>query len=466
MSSQLALSIQESEKISGNTASQKVARDKAIRKMKGFFSSGQSFCFLEEHLTESDFFEKLIGSMKSYGKKYWYCLNAVKMNGGIVSQKFLECYTNYPVLALKSHIPFKEVLQKFVANNIFIFSEGHYLLSPKFNQSSTNLLQYSTIEMIKEDILNNFHSLTKNTGLISFHTGEYFAEFGKLRWAFKGVCPINGLKSEGKFGYLLADILFGHPVYEKDVEFLIDKLKTIQSFKNAARVLPFLLVDDLEPSALQLLKRNGIAVGFIRELFGQKYADTLKDLVSVLNNAGASLKKDSDKYLDLIIELKKYNSGLANNIKGTLFEFVVGHFHSAKSNSSVDLGREIFENNKRHEIDVLAVYHDKVVFSECKATKSGVEHEKVEKWITEKIPAFRQWALKQETWRNKKLEFEYWATNGYDADAEKALKRISETANSIKVSYFAGQDIRDKAVELKNKKLKEAVNNYFLKTSV
>jgi hypothetical protein len=466
MSSKLASLIEKKEKISNNTASQKVSRDKTILKVKGFYSSGQSFCYLEKHTTEPDFFKKIMSSMETAGKKYWYCLNALEMTGGIISQKFLECYTNYPISPLKSHIPFKEVLQRFVSNGILIFSYNYYLLQPKFNQSYSNFSQYSTLEMIKEDILNNFHSITKNIGLVSYHTGETFAEFGKLKWAFKGVCPINGLKTNGKFGFLLADILFGHLIYEKDVQFFVDKIKMIQTFKNASRLLPFLLVDDLQPKALELLKKNGIAVGFIKELFGQKYADTLKDLVSVLNNAGASLKKDPNKYLDLIDELKKYNNGLANNIKGTLFEFLIGHFHSAKSNSSIDLGREIFENSKRHEIDVLAVYSDKVIFAECKATKSKVDKEKIDKWKSEKIPAFRQWANKQETWKNKILEFEYWATSGFERDAEIILKYISNSASTIKISYYSGQDIRNKAVETKNKKIKEAVDNYFLKTSV
>lgn len=204
----------------------------------------------------------------------------------------------------------------------------------------------------------------------------------------------------------------------------------------------------------------------MKELFGQKYADTLKDLVTVLNNAGASLKTEPEKYLDLIAELKKYNGGLANNIKGSLFEFVVGHFHSTKSNSSIDLGREIFENNKRHEIDVLAVYNDRAVFAECKAVKGRIDKENIDKWTNGKIPAFRQWANRQETWRNKKIEFEYWAVNGFDDEAEDTLKRMSISASSIKVSFFSGEDIRQKAVEMKNKKLKEAIDNYFLKPSV
>lgn len=466
MSSVLVEILEKKTKISKNTASQKVSRSKDILKFKGFYSSGQAFCYLEKHVKDEKFFELFLKSMEENGKKYWYCMNAIKMNGGIISQKYLECYTNYPIIPLKSHIPFKDIMQNFVANGLLIFDNEHYLISPKLNQSFNNFSQYSTLEMIKENILDNFHDYTKNIGLISYKTGSKFSEFGKFRWAFKGVCPINALKTNNNFGFLIADILFGHSIYEKDVMFYVDKIKMIQSFKNASKILPFLLVDDIEPKALDLLKKNGIVVGFIKELFGEKYANTLKDLVKVLNNAGASLKNEPNKYLDLISELKKYNEGLANNIKGTLFEFLVGHIHSVNSNSSIDLGREIFENNKKHEIDVLAIYGDKVIFAECKATNSSTSSEKIEKWKSEKIPAFKKWAEKQETWKNKNLEFEYWSTNGFENKALEILTKMKENTKKHKVNYFSGDDIREKTLKMKNKKLKEAVDNFFLKTDL
>lgn len=465
MSGELSSALEKASNIERNTASQKVTRDKSILKIKGFFTSGQSFCYLEQHTKEADFFERFMNLMYENGKKYWFCLNAIKLNGGVISQKYLECCTNYPVLPLKSHIPFQKVMQKFVDNEILVFGDGHYFIAPRLNQSSKNFSQYKALELIKEDILRNFKSLTRNIGLTSFNSGQTFAEFGKFRWAFKGLCPVTSLKENNKFGYVLSDIVFGHPTYKKDVEFFIEKLATIQSFQKSSRILPFLIVDDVDKEALELLKKNGIIIGFVQELFGGKYAETLKELVAVLNNAGASLKKNPDKYLDLITELKKYNQGLANNMKGTLFEFVVGHIHSLESNSSIELGREIFENG-RHEIDVLASNGQRVVFAECKATKSRVNIEQIDDWLGVKIPAFRKWASKQDTWSNRSIQFEYWSVNGFDKEAEDKLSLICSSTTKYKISYFNGANTREKALCMKNKKLKEAMDNFFLKTEV
>src|SRR5690554_4260239 len=417
MSNELSSLIESAENINYNTASQRVARNTKILKIKGFFVSNLSLCYLEKHIEDGILFDSLNKAMFENGKKYWYTLNALELHGGIINQKFLECYTNYPIIALKGHLPFKKIIQKFIKSNILNYNSEYYYISPKLKKTNFNSLTYKTIEAIKENILTDFGNLNRNIGLISYNTAEKYAEFGKFRWAFKGVSNITGLMQGTKPGFVLADIIIGAPINEKDVSFFIEKIKHIQSFNNASRIIPFLIVDDLSKEALTALKYHGIVVGFIKELFGQKYADTLKELISVLNNAGASLKSSPEKYLDLIKELKKYNEGLANNIRGALFEFVVGHIHSLDSNNSIDLGREIIEDNARHEIDVLANYPNRIVLAECKAKRSMVDLKTMDKWLGVKIPAFKSWIEKQETWKQKTIEFEFWSTGGFTDDA-------------------------------------------------
>lgn len=465
MSSELARHLGLKDSIPINTASQKVSRDSNIEKIKGFYSSNQSFCYLKEHENNGIFYDKFIKSLYENGRKYWYCINALRLHGGILNQTFLECYTNYPIMPLKGHLPFNKVMQKFVKEGILVYNDSYYSLARKFNLNRTTSIAHKTIEQIRIDILTSFNSLVKNTGIISFKSGAQFAEYGKFRWAFKGVSNITGLIQNGNSGFLLADILIGNSIYEDDVRFFIEKIQHIQSYKNAPRILPFFLVDDLDKNALSLLKQKGIVVGFIGELFGQKYAETLKELITILKNAGASLKKTPEKYLDLIKELKKYNEGLANNIRGALFEYMVGHIHSINC-QSVDIGMEIIENMTRHEMDIHAIYSDKVVIAECKAKKAMVDLETISNWIDIKLPAFKNWFDKQETFKKKKLEFEFWSTSGFTDNALERLKRFSESAQKFKVSYFQSKEIREKAVSMDNKKLKEALDNFFLKIDV
>lgn len=466
MSGKLSEKLSQLEKIPLNTASQKVSRAKNIKKIKGFFVSNQSLCFLEEQYKNNELYSVFSKALFESGKKYWYCINALKIHGGIINVKYLECYTNYPIIPLKKHLPFKKVIQKFVQEGILVFNgKDEYYFSPKFCQINSTSLTHRTIEIIKDDILLHFHNMMKNIGLISYQSGELFGEYGKFRWGFKGVSYIRGLVNNNQPGFVLADILFGREIYKEDVMFFIEKLNHIQSFKNAPKIIPYLIVDNLHPDALEELKKNGIALGLINELFGDKYAKALNELVSILNNAGANLKSNPNKYLELIDELKIFNETLIYNIRGTLFEYFVGHIHSKKC-QSIDLGREIMENNGRHEIDVFAIYSHKVVFVECKATKSKIDDEKIRKWTSVKIPAFKSWLLKQETLKNHKIEFEYWATGGFKDNVKDTLEKFANQSNKFKVTYYDPEKIRDITVKMKNKKLKESLDNYFLKSNI
>ena len=467
ISSELAQLLASAEKMSLNTASQKVARTKEVLKIKGFFKSNQSLIYLKEHADEDLVYPILAKVMFSHGLKYWYTLNALQLHNGIISQQFLKCYTNYPVIPLKGHLPFKTVMQKFVAQNIVVFNGDDYILSPKLMGGVRNGMMNKALETVKTYVLESFRNIFQNTGLISYNTGELFSEYGKFNWCFRGLSAITGLRSEqNKFGYVLADILLGVPIYKKDVLFFIAKIQQIQSFKGAPRLLPFLIVDDLDKEALDLLKQKGIAVGFIRELFGSKYAETLKELLTILNNAAASLKADPEKYLDLIRQLKTYNEGLLGNIRGTLFEYAVGHIH-VQDCQNIEIGREILDDGgNKHEMDVMAVYSDRIVIAECKGKKSQVEQDDVDNWLSRAIPAFRKWIHKQDIYNKKRLEFEYWSTGGFDADATAVLDNAVAMYRKNTISYYGPKEIRQKVVAMGNKKLKEALDNYFLKPIV
>src|SRR5258706_7903632 len=112
ISSDLAKLLAKNSSIPTNTASQRIRRSTEINQIKGFFKSNQSLCHLEEHKKGDLLLEKLSEAMFEHGRKYWFTLNALKMHEGIVSKRYLECYTNYPIKELKKHIPFDEVMQK------------------------------------------------------------------------------------------------------------------------------------------------------------------------------------------------------------------------------------------------------------------------------------------------------------------------------------------------------------------
>ncbi len=177
-----------------------------IKKIHGLFKSNQSFCYSEDHQKSENFLDLVMQSMYDNGRKYWYVLNALRLHGGSLNQNFLRCYSSYPIKPLKSHKPFEKVMQIFVNQNLIVFNENYYSLSPKLFNSSRSLFLANTFEVIKDTILKDFNSVVKNTGMISFESGKMHDEFGKFQWGFKGASMITALKKGTKAGFVVADM--------------------------------------------------------------------------------------------------------------------------------------------------------------------------------------------------------------------------------------------------------------------
>jgi len=462
LSSDLVRRLASFEKVTINTASQRITREKNLQKIGGFFKNNQSLVYLAEQSKQGLVYPVFEGLIQQHGMKYWNTLNAIKGNGGRMNRSYLECYTNYPLTPVVSHKPFDEVMQMFVQEGVLVYDQNDYAFSAKFHAKAHVNFVGKALEQIKYNVLEHFASLQRNIGMVSFETGEILAEYGNFRWGYKGVSPVIGLRKRKELGFVVADILLGRPIHLKDVQFFTAKLATIMSYNNAPRLLPYLLTDNMHPTALHHLKEKGIVVGFIDELFGEKYAELLKELILLLKRAGESLNGDHpDKYLDLIRDLRKYNSGLLNNIRGALFEYMVGHLHVIEG-AKIEMGREIYDQTGKHEIDIKAEYNKELVFAECKSTKSPIDAGMANSWIIKKVPAFHKWAVAQEAYKNLKPEFEYWSTSGFSEDALEKLKKFQASGKYI-VRIYGPEEIKKIAADANDKKLRDAIDSFYLK---
>lgn len=165
--------------------------------------------------------------MLDNGKKHWYTLNIIKIHGGRLHRKYLECYTLYPVENLKKHIKFNQVMKKFVDENILIFIDEEYQFSPKITRISINTYYNKAIGLIKDQTIQNFSSFLRNTGLVSYNTVEIFSEYSKFRWGLKGSSYVLGIKSKGECGFVIADILLGKNLTLNEIDCFFGKIKNM-----------------------------------------------------------------------------------------------------------------------------------------------------------------------------------------------------------------------------------------------
>lgn len=461
MSGKLAALLAQANNIPVNTASQILSRSNKIVKIKDFFQSRQAFCYLEEHTQSHNLYELLSSSMYEYGRKYWYCLNALKLNNGMLSKVELECYTNYPINKLKGHKPFSDVISNFIRYKIISYDTEYYYLTPQFISKHYNDNKSKIISKIKSTILNDFACVMKNTGMASYNAGEIYSEYSKLRWGYSGPSYVLGLRGENKKpGYILADVIIGNQFTLQDVDFFIKKVEHSMSFHNASRLMPYLLTDGIEEDALKLLKNKGIVIGLIAELFGQKYAESLCGLINILNNINAAIVKDD--VLDTLSKIGKNTPTLVNNLRGSLFEFFVGYIVQRKY-KTIDIGRTIYdkETKTQHEYDVFASNDDEVIVVECKATRSPITDIDIRKWQRESIPHMKKYIKTQDNLSAKQLKFEYWSISGFTEAAQERLFDFKTKSTKLSIEYYDKPAILQIIKELRNKNLHDTFNQYY-----
>lgn len=436
-----------------------------VTRIRGFFVDNQSMFYLQEQYNKEIFFDGLLKAFKKGAKRFYAVIKAIEYHYGYIKTQHLPCYTFSPTQNLVGHKRISKILDELIGLKVIAFEGDSYKLHPYLLETSNpSYKEYKAIETAKNFVLTQFLSWTRSIGLTSYNTGSFYSEFAKFQWSFTSPSYINSLTSsvEGKItpAFILADVLIGREAEEENVNFFIEKIKILNAQKNLSKFIPFLIVDSVSTNAFQLLKKNGIVIGFVNKLFGYEYSDLLKALINTITNAGAILKKNPEVYLDLITKLNKLVDGKTNNLRGDLFELAVGFYHSRLCRS-LDIGKQINFEGNRKEMDVFAVYTDEIKVAECKGYKNKVSKDEIEVWLSEKISIVRKWIIDQHAYDNKNITFEFWSTGGYEDDALEKLKYSKTTTKKYKIEYYDQPQIIEKAKEVKSQRFNDILKQYY-----
>ena len=468
LSSRLIEILVKQAKISPGAARQRLSRAKLpVTKIKGLWADNQAFYHLQEQYKKEEFYDSLLESFKDSGKKYYSIINSISFHYGYILENQLSSYSNSPTQNLKGHKKYDNLINELLELDLIYKDNDYYRVSP-YLFPLDNFRHSKGIEVAKNLILLQFSDWSRKIGLTSYETSTLFSQFGKFNWGFVSPSYIASLTSFNKEknsiipAYIVADILIGNKIEEKDVQFFINKVEVVKQLRNMPKFIPFLIVDDLELPALKLLKSKGIVIGFIKQLFGNEYKELLKSLINVVTNAGAILKKNPEAYLDLISKLNKLVTGKTSNLRGDLFELAVGYYHSRFSN--IDIGKIITHDGEQREIDVLANYGNEIVICECKGYKNPIEVSELKEWLSKKVPVIRNWILAQHYLKNRPLKFEFWSSGGFNEDSKQFIgKFMKAPPKKYSVEFIDDIEMIKKASETNSKKFKDILKEYYLK---
>jgi hypothetical protein len=469
LSGDLAKLVSDENVISLDAAKKQVSRAAdPVKRVTGFFINNQSFYFLESHLQDGSYIVGIKLALKTSAKRVFAVLKALENNRGFLAETELPAFMFSPIGNLVGHKRSDIVINEALKLDL-IKKEGDFykLNEVYFRKSQVDFKYYKGVEVAKNFILNQFIDWARMIGLVSFDTPSLYSEFSKFQWAFTAPSYIGTLPHYNngslKPAFVLADILIGNEATEDDVLFFVEKIKILKAQRNFSPIIPFLIVDRLSLEALNLLKQNGVVIGFVYKLFGNGYIDLIRSLINTVANAGAILKSNPDEFISLMEKISNLTDGKTNNLRGDIFELAVGYYHARLCNN-FDVSKKIYIDSWPYELDVFAVYPDHVNVAECKGLKRPLTLTEVDAWLIKNVKV-RSWIELQEAYNNKRHVFELWSTGGFEDDAFAKLQ-IAGKAKRYDIKFYDQPGIIGKAKEIANSKFLSILNQYFLKEPV
>lgn len=411
------------------------------------FEKNQKFFYLENQYMSQRYIDNLLTAIKENSQVNWIYICAFRSQCGYVSKNILPALVASPVKNVKGHKLHERVIKDLLKCQIIEeFDETRWKLCEWVPVSEKNLTYAMGVEVVKKQIVSDFAKWAKNINFIGYDSAKTFtesAEFANFQWAFTAPSYVQPLYDiiNRKNGFIVADIFYGQVATVEDICFFTDKISIIRNFRNLPNFLPMLLVENVTPDALKLLKENKVAVAFIKNLFDRRYAELLAEIVNVFTNAGAIIAKNPEKIEALFLELSK-SEGRYNDIVGDMFELMVGYYYQHIGCRYLTIGKTIRipDSGKSNELDVLVERDGKVIVGECKATRLAIDEEFVEKWLNKNIPQTRKW-LNEQYPRIGKFEFQLWALGGFTERALELLKKDAEKVKKYDISFFDKKQI-------------------------
>lgn len=235
----------------------------------------------------------------------------------------------------------------------------------------------------------------------------------------------------------------------------------IRTFKKLPAFMPVFLVENITREALMVLKENKVMVALIKNVFDEKYAELLAEIVSVFSHSSAIISKNPGKIETLFSEIAKAE-GRYNDIIGDMFELLVGYYYQHIGYRYLEIRKliQIPDSNDKNEIDVLVERDGEIIIVECKATQSALDHIYVEKWLSQTIHRIRTWALSRYQ-DGQKLKFQLWSLGGFTPEATSLLTSAATRTRKYKIEFFDKSQIIDMAKEHKVQPVVEVLQQHF-----
>lgn len=479
-SSLLVKELTRKEGISDAAAKQRISRTRPpIRKFPiRLLPKNEAFLYLQEDRNSERFWEGLVRDLGETHSIYGLALYGLMARGRLVRKTSFNVISGSPE-AQKKQVSLARVLETLTeAGLVEQFEFGTMGKCVGLNQSafgSYDLNAFRARTLAENLLMKGLHDWARNIGAASYYsidirTPERAPQFVTFYWDLCGpsyLLPlVSSMRDAVTPGFFVADVFCDFQLDVQHIRYFLRKVRLLNAMRRVRPFLPVLLADGYTPLALHEGHKAGVLMATTRDLFGETVANALTSLIETLTHAAAVVADDPDRIGKLLGALSAIE-GRAGNLRGALFEMIVGYLVRRVEGLSIDIGKTVHnpETGETAEIDVEGIKEGQECWIyECKGhqPESRVSSSEVKEWF-KKVGRIVSHYRAQQRFQGYKIGFEFWTTGQFDEDALQLLVAEKKKRKKITLGWRDGQQVREYAKRANNKSISNTLNEHYFR---
>jgi hypothetical protein len=434
----------------------------------------EAFFYLEKDRNSERFWRNFVRDLRATNSVYAAAIDGMIARGGMIPAEQFKVISAAPVIPQRGQIPVELVAKRLIAadfiKEVYDADDGLCYDVP-FSLANATPGGMRARDLTERVLLDGVREWLRKVGMASYNAIRIRGDaelkaIGPFAFDLAGpsyLLPLQGAAT--KPGFVVADVFAEGILTANEIQFFIRKARMLKATLKNMGVLSILVAEGFTGEALTAGHAAGIMMATPKDLFGKRVGAAIVSLCEVLKNS-AKYASSSPERLTMLLDNLFDIEGRSKNLRGVLFELVVGYL-ARRSAASIDMNVRAKDpaTGKTAEIDVQAItnHTSMVTAIECKGKEAGgvLTKSEVETWL-KKVAIMRAHYREQPHLREAEHRFEIWTSGTIEPEALALL--VEEKAKRVKapIDWKDGQGVLEIARLGKEKGIADALYQHFL----
>ena len=337
-------------RIKEDAARKRLSRSKGVERLPHILlPHREKFLFLPDQHGSSEFWGALLSDLVETNSAYGVAMESVMARGSVGLFEDFETISGSPARTTSKSQRFSAAEIRHALIQIGWLEEvqvGSSRMLAHGDVGTKQIRRLSAVRSAEAILLKGLKSWVRKMG---------FASWGKVRtredeekpmidpfqWDLSGpsyIYPLRGGSAKKtRPGFIGIDITLGQELPDSGARYFDQKSKLYRKQKNSLPLMSILVAQGFSESALKFGRGNGLVLATPEVLFGEEVGKGLKEFIQLMTDS--VLSSFEPQKVEQLFNRHGSIEGAALNLRGALFELLVGYCVREREGGGTEIGR-------------------------------------------------------------------------------------------------------------------------------